>query len=407
MVVTMENASEKLAKKRVWCTSTDALKEGYPVCYNRESTTGNSAGGADMARAWEVQQPATANLNYFAGFVAMNYKANANGQMIEIIEPRKAGSIATAYIGISATLGTTELAIQNAKWTLEAAGTGTYVVATANQTIDRSSTEGICQVILKGLADPALSEVTAALSRTTVQLPTAAIWGNFDLQSLRANPFGGSWLDTDFRDARSTPIVTFADTTGLMINSVEASIGILNFFSSADNDAVEAQFQCPIDVDAGGVWGFEVRLKIANITTDVAAFAIGLASSQALVGDIIADNGATVTTGTNYIYFQYDAAATAALDLTYLLSGQSHVEHDAAIKTMVANTYFTVGMYYDGTDIQTFVDGVNVADPILGTGDMDDGNFPTGTILVPTIAVKGLNAADWDMDIDWMRCAQE
>ncbi len=95
------------------------------------------------------------------------------------------------------------------------------------------------------------------------------------------------------------------------------------------------------------------------------------------------------TTGTSYLVYNTDAAATAALDLDYLLSGQTHVEHSAAIKTMVAATYFTVGLYYDGTDIQTYTDGVSDADPILGTGDMDDGNFPTGTILVPTIGLKG------------------
>lgn len=164
--VTVENASEKLAKKKVWCTTSDALKTGYAVCYNRDSTTGDSAGAADLARAWEVEKPATANLNDFAGLVAQDYAAVTGGQMIEIIEPRKAGSVATAYIGISATLGTTKLAVQNATYTLEAASSANVVVALANQSIDRSTTEGICQVILTGTS-PVDIDVAAAVTALT------------------------------------------------------------------------------------------------------------------------------------------------------------------------------------------------------------------------------------------------
>jgi hypothetical protein len=174
----MQGASEKVAKKRVKFTGDDALKIGYAVCYNRDSTTGNSAGAEDLYRAWEVEKPATANLKDFAGLVANDYSAVTGGQMIEIIEPRRAGTVCRGYAGVACTLGTTKLAIQNATYTLEAAGSSNVTVALANQTVDRSSTEGICQVILTGANVTDIDEAALVTpTQVAVTAPTGATTG--------------------------------------------------------------------------------------------------------------------------------------------------------------------------------------------------------------------------------------
>ena len=165
--VVMQGASEKVAMKRVKFTGNSTLKAGYAVCYNRDSTTGDSAGAADMNRAWEVEKPATANLKDFAGLVAHDYPAvtesGVSGQMIEIIEPRKVGTVCNGWTGISCTLGTTMLAVKNGTYTLEAAGASEVTVAKANQTVNRATTEGNCQVILYGGAGADI-DVAAAVT---------------------------------------------------------------------------------------------------------------------------------------------------------------------------------------------------------------------------------------------------
>jgi len=399
-----------LRTETVYYEGSDKIYYGYNLCANSDYGT---AATSEPSRGVRAEKPSASNLKRYLGVVAPGRPGGYQGPC-EV--PIYRATVNAPLVGIytdltAATIGTTVLTLQAGSYYAGGAGEGP-VIAQAAQTITAA---GVVLANLRGLSD-SLGEIVTASSRTTVQLPTAAIWNNFDLAGLRANPFMGSLLDTDFRHGDGFPAHTFIDATyaasaaGKTITEDiypgTTAIGELHFMTTNDNQAAEAQWDCPIVASGGARWAFECRVKAENITTEKASFQFGLASAQSLVGNLQADGGAVPTTSTSYLTFNSDAGATAALDLDYLLSGETHVEHKAAYATMVANTYFTVGLYYNGTTIATYLNGVSVAASSVAAADIADGNFPAATILVPTIGLKGAHTDEFLLSFDWMRCAQ-
>ena len=393
-----------VALSNCYYEGSDALKAGYLVCANSDSGT---AAAVQADRWHRAEKPASGKLDNFMGVIApkgiSSFEAVPNGRDIYL-----PGSVCQVYTDQACTIDTTLLTVQPGSYLAGGVGQG-KVIGKALQTVDRSTTNGLVLCKLFGinpLNDLGGSDIIAARSRTTVQLPTAAIWENFDLNTLRANPNLGSFLENDFTSSNDMPTgeMSFTDTDATITAVSNTAIGELLLFSSVDNEAAEVQWLCPITLSGGNPWAFGVRIKCENITTDVAAWMVGLANRQALVGNMEVDNGALPTTGTDYLIWNTDSVATSALDLDYLLSGQSHVEHDTP-HTLVADTYVTLEMYYNGTTIAQYVNGVVVADPIIAT-DIADGDFPAAQVACPTIALKGLNAADYDLTLDWIMAAQ-
>ncbi|KKN79139.1 hypothetical protein LCGC14_0343270 [marine sediment metagenome] len=398
--------------------STITVRGGHLVVYNANFGT---AADSDEKRSVRVEVNASGNSEHFAGVIDTRYdgKLIEDGRFLqmEVAVPVARGQLVEIWTDQNCTLGATVLTLRPTSFVAGGIEDG-VPIAVAQQTVDRSSTAGTVLARLQWPLQPlTTSGFVSTRSRAVTALPTAAIWDNIPVTAMLTNPFLGSALVTDFTHGSSFPDNRFVDATYAAtalgktilegIYGGVTAIGELKLFTSEDNGAAEAQWTCPIDIDTAGTkWAFEARFKVSNITTAKMSAFVGLALAQNLGGDFIADAGAVPTTGTSYVGYFTDDAATAALDLDYLLSGQTHVEHNAAIKTMVADTYFTVGMYYDGTDIQTYTDGVTDADPILGTGDMDDGNFPTGTFLVPTIALKGGHGDDAILTLDWFQVGQ-
>ena len=122
-------------------------------------------------------------------------------------------------------------------------------------------------------------------------------------------------------------------------------------------------------------------------------------------GNLIIDNGASVQTEGS-LGFQCFHADADDIDVVYDETSQSPTVHDASVQVIVINTYSTLGMYFDGTDIQVFVDGVNTADPILAS-DISNALFPTAGVMHPTLATKNGAAEDDTVTLDWFRFAQE
>jgi len=284
------------------------------------------------------------------------------------------------------------------------------VIGKALQTVDRSTVNGLVLCKLFGinpLNDQGGSDIIAARGRTTVQLPTKAIWENFDLNTLRANRNLGSFLENDFTSPKDMPTdeMSFTDASSTITAISNDQIGELLLFATADNEAAEVQWLCPITLSGGNPWAFGARLKAELVTTEKASFEIGLSNRQALVGNLQADAGAAPTTSTDYILWNSDAAATTALDLRYLMSAQTAQEHDAALHTIVANAYFTVEMYYDGATIAQYLNGVVVADPITAA-DIVAATFPAAQVACPTIGLKAAHTDDFDLTLDWIMAAQ-
>jgi hypothetical protein len=244
---------------------------------------------------------------------------------------------------------------------------------------------------------------TSARSRAATALPTAAIWGNFDLAGMRNNPFAGSLLEVDFTKHGDAPLRVFKDTDATILPSINA-IGELAFLVSVDNEEASAQYDLPITVSGGTAWAFECRVKVENITDNRASCVLGLQESHILAGDEMVDNGAAMA-DLHFLGIARFEADGDIFDFQYIETGSTDNVHDDDYITAGANTYFTFGMYYDGATIQGYVDGVAVGTAISAS-DIAAADFPTAAVLCPTIAVKGDNAADFSFTIDWLRVAQ-
>lgn len=173
--------SEKPSVKRVLLVNTvDTMHEGYPVCYNRDTTTGDSAAAVDMNRAYQVEKPATANLKDFAGVIAKRSDGvvgKSAGIEVSIVEPTAAGRVCNVWADESCTILTTKLALTGSTWAFGAEAAAATTWATANQTIDRSDTAGKVQCILGNVETALVSATATAITGGTTGATTVLIGG--------------------------------------------------------------------------------------------------------------------------------------------------------------------------------------------------------------------------------------
>lgn len=144
-------------KKRVYYEGTNTIYEGMSVCYNYDTTDnvlgwdkGNEVKGTTTAEGYQnegkflrVEDPATANLNWFAGVVACCKEVGKTGPAwIDIFVPN--GAIIPVYTNANVSAGQS-LGISDGSNILQAS-TGDddpLGVATAEETYDRSETSGL------------------------------------------------------------------------------------------------------------------------------------------------------------------------------------------------------------------------------------------------------------------------
>jgi len=285
------------------------------------------------------------------------------------------------------------------------------ISATANgepvgTSVEASGADGdIIEVIPKYVG----TEVAAssARSRAATALPTAAIWGNFNLAEMRRNPFAGSLLEQDFTHGENEPSEQFVDATGVVrCLPGAAGEGVLTEYINADNQATEVQFpSCPIISSGGAPWAFEARVKASQIANTKAGWFLGLmAGDVVLAGDTIVDAGTLADVGA--IGFQNKEGDGDILDAVYDKAAQTQNEHDDDWHTLVADTYLTVGMYYNGTIITLYKNGVASGDAI-SAADIIAADFPAALVLVPTLCMKGAGATPAvTVTLDWICAAQ-
>ena len=406
-------------RKKVYFEGTDVIKEGMPVAYNADTTSNingvdtgqaslprsgtTTAGGQNEGKFMRVEKLTAANAKFFAGIACSEADGLVGPRWIDIYVPN--GSMLNVYTDKSITEGD-KLYLEAGQLTLVNDSSAMPCVAVAVETIDRSSAAGLVLAKVSPIAACDGAESVTASSRTAVQLPTAAIWNNFNLKELRENPFSGSLVESDFRRGEDVPANAYSDATANISVNSEA-VGALQMLGSADNDAVEIQYACPILANGGKKWAFEARLKTNTVTADDIGFFLGLLTGQELTGDLIADNGAALI-DSNALGFQSFHADSTGVDAVYVAVGETPIIHDADVKTLTINVYTTLGMYYDGTDIRIYVDGVDTADPILAADIVADGDdFPEDAVMVATLCTKNGAAEDDVVIYDWARFAQE
>lgn len=391
-------SADQVELKEVLYTGSDALQRGYLVCYDRDNSTATNAAGTALAataesfaRVFYVEKPAAGNVQWFAGVVAQAYPAQTGGQHILIEVPT--GKVTQVYTSASCTINTTLLSVTPGSY---AAGAGTGpVIGMALQTVDRSSTNGVVQAKLDGVRGFGTDYGTDAGTS-----PSQTIWSNFpSFADIIANPSLGIAFDSRLGSA----VVPYSDTNALIQTGTD---GETTLFTTASND------ECGLLGATGGFniatsgtkVAFEARVKVSSILL-ANGTAFGFSGAPLGKADVLLDAGAIPSTSFGFVGFSIPDADPDGIDVAYQDVGSSLNIHDANAVVPVANTYVKLGLYFNGTDCTTYLNGVTIGDPILAA-DIAATDFPGTLGLRPCVWAKGGDSGDFTCTVDWFRAIQ-
>lgn len=155
----------KAVRISLYYEGSQTVREGMPLCYNNDTTTNwtsvdrNSTAGTydtdtpegsqNEGKFIRVEDPAATNLMWFAGVVAEGSPGigAAGPSVVDVFVPN--GAIVPVRSSLSSTVGRTVFAIRPAVYTLTqptygGSTTACVPVGIAEETVDRSSTNGLC-----------------------------------------------------------------------------------------------------------------------------------------------------------------------------------------------------------------------------------------------------------------------
>lgn len=146
---------------------------------------------------------------------------------------------------------------------------------------------------------------------------------------------------------------------------------------------------------------FETRVRFGQIVT-FNSF-IGLSEEGLAAADTITDAGALASK--DLIGFHIAESASSTLTFTYRKAGQTAVIPIAALKTIVAATWYKLGFIYDpaapsSQRIRIFLDNEEQTTKVTGT-NIAAATFPDAEELAFLAGVKTSSTASPYMDIDW------
>lgn len=237
-------------KQRVYYSGTTTLTEGFPLCYNSDYGT---AASIDAQRAYEVEDASTSNNKYFAGVVTESYAGVTNPQWIEIYLP---GSYCNVQTDLSCTIDVTTMTFKIADDEFGVTGVGFdgRGTALAKQTIDRSSTAGLCYAYLQdGPESGGIAEVTPA---ATGGAQTGTVSFGVTYHGTVAAPTAAATYT--IADAVRTGARVAAYCNASMGTSADIQATITSHVTSDPEvyymDAADEYVYCAWYGDAGGKW---------------------------------------------------------------------------------------------------------------------------------------------------------
>lgn len=186
-------------------------------------------------------------------------------------------------------------------------------------------------------------------------------------------------------------------------------IGVLTLDADADNDECyltldpvynEAVCKIGSGADARPVL-FEARVRFSNIASATATVAkmLGLRARVAAATLDIPDGGATIAVD-EFVGFRALSGDGDGMDMIYMDAAEV-VHGEAATYTNLvieADTWYKFGLFFDGTYVHYYVDGVKTGDAVLPSAT----NFPVNEPLMPFFGCRldGTDTAN-HADIDW------
>ena len=182
--------------------------------------------------------------------------------------------------------------------------------------------------------------------------------------------------------------------TGCTITNATLANGQLLLDSDADNEGVAAYMTKQFALTSGKKFFMECRVKQEDVSA--MTFQFGLTSLTATTNP----EDIWTTVATDFISFgNLDAATTS---LVYDISNGGPVTNTNTDVSLSDDTWHTLGIGFNGTSAQAYVDGVKVID--AGTV----ASLPVGVVLAPFFGMLAGHATTADVThLDYFRIVSE
>ena len=267
----------------------------------------------------------------------------------------------------------------------------------------------------------------------TNRAPSNAIWGNCPIHQIQVGAQSGLYFFDDFFQAGSAessdifawaggtpamPYRCFADTDATAIKpaavAADDEIGVLFANIDLDNEEAYVTFNAATSSPFGKIsdtatdnlklW-FEARVRFQTVTS--VSKMVGLrAMTDAGADDITAGGGSIKTE--EFIGFRARDADGDGMDAIHMDTAEVVVQEAAATGrasnlVLVADTWHKFGIYFDGTNVHWYANGVKVS----GGGVLPAAtDFPDAETLMPYLGARIDTVVDGHFDIDWWGFAQ-
>lgn len=263
--------------------------------------------------------------------------------------------------------------------------------------------------------------------------PSPSIWNDCPVGEIANNPAKGMHLFEDFHGGvlGGTTIVAGqrngmscflesndvadalvqADNKGIVLLQSDGTDADVYAITGGENKA--GQFYMPLEGETKRFW-FEARIAVNHITDDGNAIFVGMCQpGEAKDGGGAFTAGGAALSDVDYVGFAKLSSDTVELEYVYNEAAAGVAQTTASLKTLVANTYYRLGMkcVISGNSIEyrIFIDGEDQGDAF--SVDLNAGanaNWPGGTnmdFLLSVVGESGTGDGE-GMLIDWIRVAQ-
>ncbi len=199
--------------------------------------------------------------------------------------------------------------------------------------------------------------------------------------------------------------------TGTTISTLATDIhGVATLTVTTDEDA-DCRIAYPMNIETAGMFSFvsgkrlwmEARIKVDNITDAKQNLFLGFAEEALMAtGELIAVAGGA-TADKDYVAFRQDEGDGNAWQTHHNIASGGHTILSATAGVIVAGSWYKLGIYFDGTTITFYIDGVALTDTVEISGS----NFPVGEEMGFYFGIVAASATTIVSSIDWVRLAQE
>ncbi len=271
----------------------------------------------------------------------------------------------------------------------------------------------------------AIADVPVAYGSAAGRGPSQAVWENCPVLDFMLDNTQGWVFYDDF--IITAPVLAAAQAVTVQNNWASCTDGTAGSTLTPQLDAREGEvlLECTtIDEDiimsalnarhttgqvtfeAGKKTWFEARVKVLNVTDAKSAVFCGFAEEGLVVNGTLLDTDQAIVDKDFVCFAQLPADGDAWMTRHNLASGAAGVNGVAVSATagvIVTDIYSKLGMYFDGTTLRFYIDGVELADKAL----LSDTDFPVGQEMAFYLALGNVDGADTKCSIDWVKVAQE